>query len=66
MSKGLCDSLFCRLQVMLGEVGMGESRGVEITGEDGGLGEVEEQLQGMGDFGGLDLWVVSYNLWRVC
>jgi hypothetical protein len=44
MSKGLCASLFCRLQVTLGEEGMGEGGGVEIAGEDGGLGEVEEQL----------------------
>jgi hypothetical protein len=44
MSKGLCASLFYRFQVMLGEEGMGAGGGVEITGEDGGLGEVEEQL----------------------
>jgi hypothetical protein len=44
MSKVLCASLFCRLQVTHGEVGMGESGCVEITSEDGGLEEVEEQL----------------------
>jgi hypothetical protein len=53
MSKGLCASLFLRLQVILGEVGMGERGGVEIAGEDGGLGEVEEKLRGTWDFGGL-------------
>ena len=37
ISKGLCASLFCRLQVMLSEVGMGEGRGVEITDEDEGV-----------------------------
>jgi hypothetical protein len=42
MSKGLFASLFCRLQVTLGEVGMGEGKGVEIVGEDGGLGKVED------------------------
>jgi hypothetical protein len=44
MSKGLCATLLCRLQVTVGEVGIGEGRGVEIVGEDGGLGEVEEKL----------------------
>jgi hypothetical protein len=44
MSKGLCASLDCRFHVMLGEVGMSESRGVEVVGEDGGLGEVDGQL----------------------
>jgi hypothetical protein len=29
---------------MLGEVGISEGKGVETTSEDGGLGEVEEQL----------------------
>jgi hypothetical protein len=29
---------------MLGEVGIGEAEGVEIIGEDGGLGEAEEKL----------------------
>jgi hypothetical protein len=38
---------------MLGKVAMGESGGVEIEGEDGGIGEVEEKLQRTGDFGGL-------------
>jgi hypothetical protein len=44
MSKVLCDSLFCNLQVMRGEVGIGEGGGVEIEGEDGGIREVDEQL----------------------
>jgi hypothetical protein len=44
MSKGLCVSLFCKHQVTFGEVGIGEGGGVEIAGEDGGLGEVEEKL----------------------
>jgi hypothetical protein len=53
MSKVLCASLFCRIQVTLGEVGMGEGEGVGITGEDGGIREVEEKLQGTWDFGWL-------------
>jgi hypothetical protein len=53
MSKGFCASLFFRLQVTLAKVGMGERGGVEIADEDGGIGEVEEQLRGTWNFGGL-------------
>ena len=44
MSKVLCAYLFCRLQVTHGEVGMGERGGAEIVCEDGGIGEVDDQL----------------------
>jgi hypothetical protein len=44
MSKGLCASLACRFHVAFSEVGMGESGGVEVVGEDGGLGEVDGTL----------------------
>jgi hypothetical protein len=44
MSKGLCASMAYMFHVMLGEVGMGESGGMEIVGEDGGLGEVDGKL----------------------
>jgi len=44
MSKGLCASFFFMLQVTLGEDGLDEGEGVEIKGEDGGIGEVEDKL----------------------
>jgi hypothetical protein len=41
MSKGLYAYLTHGLHVVLGELGMDESGGVEEVGEDGGVGEVD-------------------------
>jgi hypothetical protein len=41
MSKGLYTYLAHGLHVSLGEVGMDESGGVDVVGEDGGLREVD-------------------------
>jgi hypothetical protein len=43
MSKGLYASLAHKIHVALGKVGTNESGGVEVVGEDGGLGEVDGQ-----------------------
>jgi hypothetical protein len=42
MSKGLYAYLTHRLQIVLGELGKDESGSVEEVGEDGGVGEVDE------------------------
>jgi hypothetical protein len=49
-----CES-HCRFHVSFKKVGMCESGGVEVVGEDGGLGEVDGKLCEMGEVGGLDL-----------
>jgi hypothetical protein len=41
MSKGFHTSLAHRIHVALGEASTGESGGVEVVGEDGGLREVD-------------------------
>jgi hypothetical protein len=43
MSKCFYASLAHELHASLGKVGMDESGGVEVVGEDGGLGEVDGQ-----------------------
>ena len=48
-------SLACRFHVAFSEVGVSESEGVEVVGEDGGLGEVDGQLREMGEVGGIGL-----------
>jgi hypothetical protein len=41
MSKGLYASLTHGLHVALGEVGMDESGGVKVVGEEGGIKEID-------------------------
>jgi hypothetical protein len=51
MSKGLYASLTHGLHVVLGELGMDESKGVEVEGEYGGIREVDGQSLEVGDYG---------------
>ena len=55
MSKGLCASLACRFHIVFNEVGKGESGSMEVVDKDGGIEEVDGDLQEMGEVGGIDL-----------
>jgi hypothetical protein len=70
MSKGLCPSFSYRFHVAFCEVGMGERGGMDVEGEDEGLGKVDEEPRGMGGVGGLEflgkfLWSLGGSFFGV-